>query len=107
MFVPVLPAAPLTRFAEAMAGHACEFTITGSRPGGEKLHERLLSDREMVTALRRNSFYIVPPDVADDARWDAAPWLGTVESFETPYQSDVWKWQASVEELATLIGAKQ
>lgn len=49
IFLPILPAARLIQLAEAIAPHSI-MPLTGLRAGGEKIHERLLTDEESSRA---------------------------------------------------------
>lgn len=103
VFVPHLRAAPLLRLAEALAPGA-ETLAHGIRPGGEKLHEELLSADETRRTVVRNGFYVVTPPRTPDS-WDASPWLGTPVPEDFSCRSDTWPHQWSVDELAAIIGA--
>lgn len=62
IIVPRLPAMRLAALARAMAGQDCVLEEIGFRPGGEKLHERLLSDEEpRRTLAMSNGNYLVMP----------------------------------------------
>lgn len=98
IFVPDVPCAPITLLAEALGG-APPYTITGIRPGGEKLHESMLSEDEVRRALKWGSFYVVPPSLRT---WDATPWPGCPIPEDTLYRSDVWR-QLSVDEMKALV----
>src|SRR5439155_26976381 len=85
VFVPDLPAMRLVDLAEALApGHPTE--TVGLRPGGEKIHEVLLSDEE-VTRLRRfpdDGTLVVTPSFRS---WSTRPYDG-VAAHLTVYRSD-------------------
>lgn len=105
VFVPIVKAAPLTRLLEAVAPGAALEEI-GIRPGGEKLHETLVSEDEARRARRRNGWVIIPPpDTAE--LWDRSPWLGTPVPPDFAYRSDTWGEQWSVAELRELLGIPQ
>ena len=106
VFVPILRAAPLRRLVEAICGGASCVDITGLRPGGEKLHEELVSADESRRAVRRNGCYVVPPTVTAES-WDAAPWLGDPVPDGFTYRSDTWPLQWTVDELHDLLVVKQ
>jgi UDP-N-acetylglucosamine 4,6-dehydratase len=101
VFVPALKAAPLRKLAEALDPNAMMVDI-GIRPGGEKLHEELLSSDEVRRTVKRNGFYIVTPTQTADS-WDASPWLGEPVPEDFRYQSDTWPEQWTVEELRELL----
>lgn len=50
IFVPILPACDLVTLATALAGPDYPIEVVGLRPGGEKLHESLLSSDEINRA---------------------------------------------------------
>jgi len=102
VFVPYLPAAPIVRLAEALVDGDPMFDEQGIRPGGEKLHESLLSASEIRRARRRNQFFIVPP-YQHEHMWDNRPWLGELIPPATIYRSDVWPWQLTRDEMRRLI----
>ena len=98
IFVPNLTAAPLVDLAKAIApdGSMPTFEQVGIRPGGEKLHEELVSADEATRTVFRNGFFIVPPVPTSDS-WDAAPWLGDKTALtSTGYRSDTWPLRVSV-----------
>lgn len=106
IFVPDLKSAPLTNIARALMedNSTPEFISTGIRPGGEKLHEELISGDEATRAVFRNRFYIIPPTLTADS-WDAAPWLGDKAAYiaECGYRSDSWPHRWTVPELRQLL----
>lgn len=101
VFVPHLPAAPITTLAKAL-GAKPPYRITGIRPGGEKLHEQLLSEDDVRRTVAWNGFYVVRPSMRT---WDATPWPGEPIADNTCYRSDVWPFQLSVDAMKALIGA--
>jgi len=102
IFVPWLKAAPITRVLEAVAPDT-ETVEIGIRPGGEKLHETLLSEDELRRVRRRNGWYIVPP-VDTTELWDRSPWLGERMPDDFTYCSATWPDQWTVEELRGVLG---
>lgn len=61
ILVPKLPALTIADLAEAIApGHPT--VVVGRRSGGEKLHERLLSDEEVLRATDCGLYYVIRPD---------------------------------------------
>lgn len=106
VFVPKLPAAPLVCIAEALAGSDYVnvkpgLRVIGIRPGGEKLHEVLLSAAETRRARMRNSFIVVPP-YQSDQMWDNAPWLGEPVPETFVYSSETAQ-RLDVDEMRALI----
>lgn len=93
IWVPVLPAGQILDLAEALApGYPTE--CVGLRPGGEKLHESLLTGDEIARTVpvpfaEPQSWYIIQPAVHPwAAEW---PWMGPM--LDVPagwrYASDV------------------
>lgn len=101
VFVPRLPAAPLTTLAQALV-ECPQFQAIGIRPGGEKVHEEMLSAAEIVRARVRNGFYVVPP-FQHLHMWDNTPWLGEPVPEGFTYRSDTWEWQLAVEGMRDLL----
>ena len=107
IFVPHLPAAPLLTLAQALAGDFPDGDGPlgigiGIRPGGEKLHESLLSESEIRRARQASAFYVVAP-YQHDEMWDSRPWTGELVDPALRYRSDVWPWQLSVAEMRALL----
>lgn len=101
IFVPILPAAPITRLAEALTTNPT-YAVTGIRPGGEKLHEELLSPSEIRRAVKRNGLYVVPP-YQSSMSWDANPWIGEAVPTDLTYNSETWGWQLTVPDMRALV----
>lgn len=99
IFVPHLPAAPITTLAKAL-GAKPPYRITGIRPGGEKLHESLLSDDDVRRTVKWGDFYVVRPSMRT---WDSTPWPGEPIDASTVYRSDVWGEQLDVTGMKALI----
>lgn len=72
IFVPDLPSYRLADLAKAMGGEVQE---VGLRPGGEKLHERMLTDEEPGRLLWQRDRFVVTPATRS---WSAAPYDGDV-----------------------------
>jgi UDP-N-acetylglucosamine 4,6-dehydratase/5-epimerase len=100
VFCPHIPAAPITTLAEAIGG-APPYHVTGIRPGGEKLHESMLSEDEVRRTVRWRGFYVVTPSLRT---WDATPWPGEPVPESLMYRSDVWGWQLSCDDMRALLG---
>lgn len=80
IFVPDLPAYRLLDVGIAMRENAglpigigIGFDVIGLRPGGEKLHERMLSDEEPSRTLWQEDRYIVTPSTRT---WSSSPYRG-------------------------------
>lgn len=112
--VPNLSAGPVLSLARACyheAGidpdpdHYDYFDYVGIRPGGEKLHEELLSESEVwrthETGYGADRIYVVPPFQNADM-WDDRPWPGHSLPHSSVYRSDVWQ-QASISQLAAML----
>ena len=117
IFVPVLPSARVVDVALAAAEVWNTLTtspmqIVGLRSGGEKRHERLLSEDEVLRArlqsLSRDPLYggeryVIPPRIHD---WNpAAIWIGDHIETDFRYQSDLNDWWLPVEALIPLLKA--
>lgn len=99
ILLPKLPAAALAAIAEAVApGH--KWDITGLRPGGEKLHERLLSDEESSRTFDHGRYYLVAPSPHP---WTATEWEGVMVPPGFTYASDTTEWTLGIPELRTLL----
>lgn len=76
IFIPELRAYAVCDLGAAMlklAGEVIQFENIGLRPGGEKLHERMLSDEEPSRTLWQRDRYMVMPSYRP---WSAAPYSG-------------------------------
>lgn len=102
IFAPHLPAASITTLAQAICGPDYAYDITGIRPGGEKLHEQLLSEDDVRRTVKWRGYYIVMPS---KRTWDATPWPGAPIPEDTLYRSDVWANQLTPESMKALIDA--
>lgn len=74
IFIPCLPAWTLKQIVELFRPN--NVVISGLRPGGEKLHEQLISDEEERRIIAVGSFYVVVPDPHEWTlayKWDDAP----------------------------------
>ena len=74
----------------------------GVRAGGEKRHEALINDDEMVRAIAQKNVVVIPPAVHS---WTADAWKtdGTI-AVPHPYHSNAVKCCTyTVEELAEII----
>lgn len=102
VLVPVLKASPLTRLAQAVCPGA-KLQDMGIRPGGEKLHEELMSADEFRRALicPDQMMFVVPPPASADL-WDSTPWQGTPLVESSDLRSDTAT-QWLVEELREMV----
>ena len=105
IFVPRLPAVHIGVLADALAvttiGQTrCERTYIGLRPGGEKLHEALLSREEPSrTWWDGTRMVILPSHHSWREGWEVPTW----QRVEQPYSSDAPDRWLSVEELAEML----
>lgn len=84
IFVPKLPAVTIANLAQAVAPDHPTVVI-GKRAGGEKLHERLISDEEESRTLEREGLYVIVPAMRT---WTETPYLGTPARFAYAYTSE-------------------
>lgn len=100
IFVPQLKAAKMTDLMWAVHGDG-GFRVqeTGLRPGGEKLHETLMTDEEAQRAIPRPGYSIIPPEIHP---WRLKPFpRGGVEAqrSDTAQRMDLEELRALVENL--------
>lgn len=105
ILVPKLKAARMTDLLQAVQDQECpgqkiEVQQTGLRPGGEKLHESLLSREEIPRTYEDANYWIVPPSHASWAKPDVK--LGLAFFGAAEYSSDTVPLH-SVEELAAMV----
>ena len=100
IFVPSLPSIYLLDLASAIAGS--NITVVGLRPGGEKIHERMLSDdepkRTLLSGLLDKRFLIMP----SHRTWDDTKYAGNLINEDFLYSSDQGPF-VSQENLALLL----
>mgnify|MGYP001575589933 CR=1 FL=1 len=83
VFVPHLSALRLPDLAEALApGHPIRYI--GRRPGGEKLHEQLVSDEEACRMETRPGWYVLAPAICT---WTRDRWITDSPPLVPPYTS--------------------
>lgn len=80
IFLPKLPGLSLRALAAAMAGPDYPLTLTGLRPGGEKLHEELLSPGEVERTFDAGDCYVIAPSLA--------PWRTHQPAYGPPVPAD-------------------
>jgi UDP-N-acetylglucosamine 4,6-dehydratase len=109
ILVPPLPAYRLHDLAAAVLKQAGvadyehwhrHVTITGLRPGGEKIHEKLLSDEEPLRTLWDRDRYLIMPA---HRTWSANPYAGDPVDRTLRVSSDDPSRWISVDELAKLV----
>lgn len=89
IFIPKLSALRMidvVKFFANASGRSGTYLVGGLRPGGEKLHERLLSDEEPSRTLWQEDRYIVTPWYRS---WTAEPYAGTPIEPTFPYTSQM------------------
>ena len=99
IFVPKIPSMKIMDLANAIAPE-CEIEYSGIRPG-EKIHEVLISDDEVRTAIETDDMYIIPPVHPwwRDWKWEGGKSLK--EGFV--YSSDANSRWLDAEQLKTMI----
>jgi UDP-N-acetylglucosamine 4,6-dehydratase len=104
IFVPVLPSLRLVDLAEALAPPGYPVTVTGLRPGGEKLAEVLLSEDEVPRTLARldDVLYVVTPPPSHRT-WSAVPYVGVPVDPTLVYRSDVNDWWLDVPAMRAML----
>jgi UDP-N-acetylglucosamine 4,6-dehydratase len=113
VFVPQLRAAHLMDLAIAVAGPYWPRHVVGLRPGGEKIHETLLSPEESVRTVARQGVYLLRPALhpwratfdagrpgGDGGAWPPTSWRRLEDGFLYTSESAP---KASVEELRDLL----
>lgn len=101
IFVPILPSFRLYDLAQAMTPRPDRtIAITGLRPGGEKLHESLLSDEEPLRTMFDQDRYCVKPS---HQSWSDAPYPGVPVKPDMIYRSDVNDKWLSADDLRVLL----
>lgn len=86
VFIPKLPALTLRELAALVGGASYPVTLTGLRPGGEKLHEELLSPEEVSRTHDAGDVYVIAPSVAPWRK--ESPDYGPLVSPDFEYRSD-------------------
>ncbi len=102
IFVPNLKSYVLTNLGIAMI--ECSeyknisemFELTGLRPGGEKLSERMLSDEEINRTLWQQDRYVIVPA---HRTWTNAPYQGSILDKDPRLESDEESRLMSIEEI--------
>lgn len=98
VFVYKTPAAPVGYLPAALASEA-PVRYVAKRPGGEKIHEVLLSEHEADRAVELDDMYVIEPDWPLPA--EREPWKGRALPEGFRYASDTAV-QLRVEELAQM-----
>lgn len=104
IFVPWLPAMRVTDLAEAIAPGYPTKTV-GLRPGGEKLHETLMTSDEVGRSKQQfdgstpRLFWITP----SHRTWTDAPYVGEGCAEGFVYRSDIVPNQLTVDEMRKLV----
>lgn len=113
VFIPLLPSATMQNLAHAVAsllatdGHVSGVpvttTVTGLRPGGEKLAEALLNEEEPRRTVRLDDQYLAVLPTHHEWRTNQQMWPGTPVSPIFQLRSDTGPRITSVPQLAALI----
>lgn len=99
IFVPRIPAMALTDLAEAISP-AADLKITGLRPGGEKLHETLITtDEAPRTVSIHDGLMAVTPYLHP---WRTQGWEGLRPPIASPFTSEFAE-KLSVEEMHLML----
>lgn len=99
ILLPILPSMRILDLAEALApGYRRE--ITGLRPGGEKLHESLMSSEEVKRSVRRDGHIVIQPT---HHSWTSEAWEGDPLPEDFVYRSDANDKWVSVEQMREWI----
>ena len=101
LYVPKLPASRVMALAQALSGPGVtpNVEVVGLRPGGEKLHETLISHEEVRRTHDLGWAYLVKPHVDF---WRRHEWPGMPVGGLFVYRSDAAR-PASVDELRALL----
>lgn len=99
IFVPDLPSMRIVDLAEAIAPGAEQREI-GLRPGGEKLHEKLLNQEEVARTVWVNGLYVVRPALN---YWGGTPRHGDAVRPDWEYVSDRNGRWVTVEEMREML----
>jgi UDP-N-acetylglucosamine 4,6-dehydratase len=85
VFVPLLLGFSLVDLAMAIYGGDRAIKFRGLRPGGEKIHERLVSDEEFGRMYEAKHGAVIVPSFRSwsDEVWDYQPLLGTEARFHS------------------------
>lgn len=100
IFVPRLKATSMLQLANAMVGYDYPLKISGLRPGGEKLHETLMTEEEIARAgLAVPDTAIIPPE--------RTPWRQGIVPIGLAVPEDEWRSDRAkrydLEELKVLL----
>lgn len=101
IFVPILPSMRITDLADAIVGPDWPRIVKGLRPGGEKLHEKLLNADEVTRTVRAPGYYVVNPALRF---WGGVPWIGDAVPQDFVYESNVNNWWLTVDEMQEMVG---
>lgn len=103
VFIPKLKALTLREMATILAGPGYPVDITGLRPGGEKLHEELLSPEEVSRTHDMGDVYVIAPSIA---HWRSeTPDYGPLVSPDFAYSSETAERPSPMAMLAMMEAA--
>jgi len=97
IFVPKLPS---MRLMDLIKAFDASCIITGFRPGGEKLSERLLNDEEPSRTQEDQGVYTVLPSLRS---WSTQPYPGEPIDRRLVYSSASNTWFLTIDELKQLL----
>lgn len=100
IFVPMLPSMHVMDLADAVDSQKKARCPIGVRPGGEKLHEWLLTEEEIPRVVIEDPFYVVTPSLHS---WRAREWTGPRLPVGFEYRSDRNSRWLSVEEMRIML----
>ena len=95
IFVPKLPTVGIEDLAAVIQLGRQSFEVTGLRPGGEKLHECLLTDEEIGRTVAHDGKYVV----------NGRPGFAALPA-DFRYSSDINPWRLTRDEIADLLRAE-
>lgn len=101
LYTPKLGASPIAALALALVGdEGAKVELSSLRPGGEKLHEKLISDEEISRTHDIGWAYLIRPHIAF---WRRVEWPGEPVPPAFRYASDEETLQMSMTELKALL----
>jgi len=103
IFVPKIPSMKIIDLVNAL-GPECKVKIIGTRPG-EKIHEVLLNEEEVRSALDVGDRYVVLPK---HISWEGLDWKkGKNLSEDFIYSSDKNDWWLTIKELLKIVKGQE
>ncbi len=102
IFVPKMPSTYITDLADAI-GPECEKEIIGIRPGGEKLHEGLISRDDARNTIDLEKYYIIKPEAPPYFRERFANIGGKPVADDFEFSSNTNEWFLTVDEIKETV----